>query len=60
MRELKIIDVENSTVIVVHPDGEEFRVSLDAASVARLRGARSTNEAIRVSPKDVQIGRAHV
>lgn len=57
MRELKIIDVENSTVIVVHPDGEEFRVSLDAASVARLRGARSTNEAIRVSPKDVQ---AHI
>ncbi|MBK5239030.1 MAG: DUF3071 domain-containing protein, partial [Actinomycetales bacterium] len=57
MRELKIIDVENSTVIVVHPDGEEFRVSLDAASIARLRGARSTNEAIRVSPKDVQ---AHI
>lgn len=57
MRELKIVDVDNSTLIVVHPDGEEFRVSVDAASLARLRGARSGNESVRVSPKDVQ---AHI
>ena len=57
MRELRIVDIDNSTLIVVHPDGEEFRVGIDAASLARLRSARSGNESVRVSPKDVQ---AHI
>lgn len=57
MRELKIIDVENSTITVAHPDGEEFLVSLDAASITKLRGTRSANESVRVSPKEVQ---AHI
>lgn len=57
MRELKIIDVDNSTLIVAHPDGEEFRVPVDAVALHRLRGARSETETVRVSPKDVQ---AHI
>jgi len=57
MRELKVIDVENSTLIVAHPDGEEFRVTIDAVALHRLRSPRSESEAIRVSPKDVQ---AHI
>ncbi len=57
MRELKIIDVDNSTLIVAHPDGEEFRVPIDAIALHRLRGARSETETVRVSPKDVQ---AHI
>ena len=57
MRELRIIDVDNSTLIVAHPDGEEFRIAIDAASLSRLRGARSANDGVRVSPKDVQ---AHI
>jgi hypothetical protein len=57
MRELKIIDVDNSTLIVSHPDGEEFRVAIDASTLARLRSGRSSQDAVRVSPKDVQ---AHI
>jgi hypothetical protein len=54
MRELKINIVDNSTLIVSHPDGEEFRVVVDTASLAQLRGIRSSADAVRVSPKDVQ------
>jgi hypothetical protein len=54
MRELNINHVDNSTLIVSHPDGEEFRVVVDSASLAQLRGIRSSADGIRVSPKDVQ------
>jgi hypothetical protein len=54
MRELKVTDVENSTLTVVHPDGEEFHISIDDVILHRLRGARSAVEPTRVSPKDVQ------
>lgn len=54
MRELKVIDVENSTLTVIHPDGEQFHISIDDAVLHRLRGARSGVETVRVSPKDVQ------
>ena len=57
MRELKVIDVDHSTLIVAHPDGEEFRVPIDASTMTRLRGARTEAVAVRVSPKDVQ---AHI
>jgi hypothetical protein len=41
MRELKIVDVDQSTLIVAHPDGEEFRVPVDGSMMNRLRGKRS-------------------
>jgi len=54
MRELRIIDVDHSTLIVAHPDGEEFRVLIDGSAMTRLRGARTESVPARVSPKDVQ------
>ena len=57
MRELKVTDVENSTLIVLHPDGEEFRLVVDEIVLHRLRGARASTGTVRVSPKDVQ---AHI
>ena len=53
MQELSISGVENSTVVAVNDDGDEFRVPIDEATLARLRRSNSSSE-VRVSPRDIQ------
>ncbi len=54
MREMKVIDVDGTDLIVANPEGEEFRVPVDETSLRRLRHSRISDEGPRVSPKDIQ------
>jgi hypothetical protein len=54
MRELRVIDVEGSVLIVASPEGEEFRVPLDDAALLRLKQHRPQEAGTRVSPKEIQ------
>jgi hypothetical protein len=54
MRELRVIDVDGSVLIVASPEGEEFRVPLDDAALLRLKQHRTSENGVRVSPKEIQ------
>jgi len=54
VHDLTISSVDNSTVVAVNDDGDEFRIPIDEATLARLKRSASANE-VRVSPKDIQM-----
>ncbi len=54
MRELRVVDVDDATIVAVDESGEEFRVALDDALIARLRTARSEGLVVKVSPREIQ------
>jgi hypothetical protein len=53
MREMKIVEVNGSVLIVSDDEGNEHSVTVDETSLRRLRTS-STTEIPRVSPKDIQ------
>ena len=54
MRELRVVDIVDATVVAVDENGEEFRVALDDALIARLRSARTDALSAKVSPREIQ------
>ena len=54
MHELRVIDISDSTVVAVNENGEEFRVSLDEAQIAKLRSPRNEASVIKVAPREIQ------
>lgn len=54
MHELRVIEISDSTVLAVNENGEEFRVSLDEAQIARLRSPRVDSTAVKVAPREIQ------
>ncbi len=54
MHELRVIDISDSTVVAVNDSGEEFRLSLDDAQIARLRSSRNDGSIIKVAPREIQ------
>lgn len=53
MREMKIVDVNGSVLIVSDDEGNEHSVTVDETSLRRLRTSTSS-EAPRVSPREIQ------
>lgn len=53
MREMKIVDVNGTVLIVSDDEGNEHSVTVDETSLRRLRTS-STAETPRVSPRDIQ------
>lgn len=54
MHELRVIEISDSTVVAVNKNGEEFRVSLDEAQIAKLRSPRNDSSAVKVAPREIQ------
>ena len=54
MHELRVIDISDSTVVAVNDSGEEFRLSLDDAHIARLRSPRNDGSIVKVAPREIQ------
>ncbi len=53
MNELRISQVDNSTLVVTGADGIEYRVPIDEATLARLRRSAGATD-VRVNPKEIQ------
>lgn len=55
MQELKVIGVENGSLLVASDDGERYRVEIDEALVSRLRATTSDSGPIRrLAPREIQ------
>jgi hypothetical protein len=54
MRDLRVVDIVDTTVVAVDENGDEFRIALDDALIARLRVARSEASSTKVSPREIQ------
>jgi len=54
MHELRVVDISDSTVVAVNDSGEEFRLALDDAHIARLRSPRNEGSIIKVAPREIQ------
>ncbi|MEN9752137.1 MAG: hypothetical protein RLZZ600_1184 [Actinomycetota bacterium] len=54
MPDLEITSVEKTTIIALDDAGIEYRISVDDASLARLKRAASASNEARVSPREIQ------
>lgn len=54
MRDVRVVDITDAIIVVVDADGEEFRVTLDDAQIAKLRSPRNDGAVVKVSPKEIQ------
>jgi hypothetical protein len=54
MHELEISSVERATIIAHDSEGQEYRVSVDEASLARLKRNQTNESASKVSPREIQ------
>ncbi len=54
MNELHVSSVDANTIIAVDGEGEEFRVPVDEATLARLKRNTSSESGPRVSPREIQ------
>jgi len=57
MRELRVVNVEESRVIVSDDEGEQYQVELTTETLAQVKRTSATNEGPRISVRDVQ---AHI
>jgi hypothetical protein len=57
MQTLSVMGVERGAVVVISPDGERFRLPVDASLMARLQAAVGPSDEKRMSPREIQ---AHV
>lgn len=54
MHELEISSVEKATIIARDSQGQEYRVDVDEASLARLKRNHSSENATKASPREIQ------
>jgi hypothetical protein len=54
MRELTVVDVDGLTLVLSNGEDKNYRVTVDEATLQRLRAARSPHDGPRVSPKEIQ------
>lgn len=54
MRELTVVDVDGLTLVLSNGEDKQYRVTVDEATLQRLRAARTPQDAPRVSPREIQ------